>query len=181
MAESRVEMVELVLPNDANPLGDLLGGKVMHLVDIAAAIAAHRHCRRPVVTASVDRIDFLQPVRIGQIIILQASVNHVGRTSMEVGVRVLAEDLGTGERRHTASAYATFVALDPEGGPTEVPPIILQNRDDERRFREGGARRAVRLEEREARRERLAAESAAGSAGAERPGAGPTGAERSTV
>ncbi len=155
VAESRVEMVELVLPNDANPLGNLLGGKVMHLVDIAAAIAAHRHCRCPVVTASVDRIDFLHPVRVGQIIILQASVNHAAHTSMEVGVRVLSEDLDTGDRLHTASAYATFVALTPSGLPATVPPLVLESDDDRRRFREAGARRAVRLREREERSERL--------------------------
>ena len=155
VAESRVEMVELVLPNDANPLGHLLGGKVMHLVDIAAAIAAHRHCRCPVVTASVDRIDFLHPVRVGQIIILQASVNHAAHTSMEVGVRVLSEDLDTGERLHTASAYATFVALAQNGLPAMVPPLVSESDEDRRRFREGGARRAVRLREREERRERL--------------------------
>lgn len=155
VAESRVEMVELVLPNDANPLGDLLGGKVMHLVDIAAAIAAHRHCRCPVVTASVDRIDFLHPVRVGQIIILQASVNHAAHTSMEVGVKVLSEDLDTGDRLHTASAYATFVALDQSGRPAMVPPLILETGEDRRRFREAGARRQVRLREREERMERL--------------------------
>lgn len=158
VAESRVEMVELVLPNDANPLGNLLGGKVMHLVDMAAAIAAHRHCRRPVVTASMDRIDFLHPVRVGQIIILQASVNHAAHTSMEVGVRVLSEDLSTGDRLHTASAYATFVALGPSGRPAAVPPLILENDEDRRRFREGGARRAVRLREREERMGRLRGE-----------------------
>jgi acyl-CoA hydrolase len=154
VAESRVEMVELVLPNDANPLGHLLGGKVMHLVDIAAAIAAHRHCRCPVVTASVDRIDFLHPVRVGEIIILQASVNHAAHTSMEVGVRVLSEDLDSGDRLHTASAYATFVALDRSGRPTTVPPLVLESEEDRRRFREAGTRRAARLREREERRER---------------------------
>jgi acyl-CoA hydrolase len=155
VAESRVEMVELVLPNDANSMGDLLGGKVMHLVDIAAAIAAHRHCRCPVVTASVDRIDFLHPVRVGQIIILQASVNHAAHTSMEVGVKVLSEDLDTGDRLHTASAYATFVALGPGGRPAAVPPLLLESEEDHRRFREAGARRETRQREREERRGRL--------------------------
>jgi acyl-CoA hydrolase len=151
-------MVELVLPNDANPLGNLLGGKVMHLVDIAAAIAAHRHCRCPVVTASVDRIDFLHPVRVGQIIILQASVNHAAHTSMEVGVRVLSEDLDTGDRLHTASAYATFVALAQNGRPATVPQLVLESDEDRRRFHEAEARRAVRLRERAERRERLRGE-----------------------
>jgi acyl-CoA hydrolase len=155
VAESRVEMVELVLPNDANPLGHLLGGKVMHLVDIAAAIAAHRHCRCPVVTASVDRINFLHPVRVGEIIILQASVNHAAHTSMDVGVRVLSEDLDTGDRLHTASAYATFVALAESGRPVAVPQLVLESDEDRRRFREAAVRRAVRLRERADRGERL--------------------------
>ncbi len=158
VAESRVELVELVLPNDANPLGNLLGGKVMHLVDIAAAISAHRHCRCPVVTASVDRIDFLHPVRVGQIIILQASVNHAAHTSMEVGVRVLSEDLNSGDRLHTASAYATFVAVDSSGRPVAVPPLVLEGDEDHRRFREAGARREVRLREREERKKRFRSE-----------------------
>jgi acyl-CoA hydrolase len=158
VAESRVEMVELVLPNDANPLGNLLGGKVMHLVDMAAAIAAHRHCRCPVVTASVDRIDFLHPVRVGQIIILRASLNHAAHTSMEVGVKVLSEDLQTGDRLHTASAYATFVALDAGGQPAPVPPLLLESDEDRRRFREAGIRRAARLREREERKGRLRSE-----------------------
>jgi acyl-CoA hydrolase len=148
-------MVELVLPNDANPLGGILGGKVMHLIDIAAAIAAQRHCRRPVVTVSMDRVDFLHPIRVGQLIILQASVNHAARTSMEVGVKVHSEDPQTGDRLHTASAYATFVALGPSGRPTEVPPLLPGTEEDRRRFREAEARRARRLLEREERDARL--------------------------
>jgi acyl-CoA hydrolase len=160
VSESRVEMVELVLPNDANPLGNLLGGKVMHLMDIAAAIAAHRHCRRPVVTASMDRVDFIHPVRVGQLIIVQASVNHAAQTSMEVGVKVHSEDLNTGDRLHTASAYATFVALGPSGRPSAVPPLVPETDEDRRRYREAEARRAVRLQEREARTVRLRGEAA---------------------
>ena len=151
VSESRVEMVELVLPNDGNIHGSILGGKVMHLMDMAAAIAAHRHCRRPVVTASMDRVDFRHPVRVGQLIILMASVNHVAQTSMEVGVKVFSEDLNTGDRLHTSSAYATFVALGPSGRPTPVPSLLLETEEDRRRFREGEARRAARLREREAR------------------------------
>jgi len=147
-------MLEMVLPNDANPLGDLLGGKVMHLIDIAAAIAAGRHCRRPVVTASIDRVDFLHPIRVGQLVVLQASVNHVGETSMEVGVRVQSEDPATGDRLHTASAYATFVALGPSGRPAKVPGLLCQTEEERRRFREGEARRAARLSERQRRRAR---------------------------
>lgn len=154
VAASRVEMVELVLPNDANPLGHLLGGKVMHLIDIAAAIAAHRHCRRPVVTASIDRVDFLHPVKVGQLIILQSVVNHAATTSMEVGIKVLSEDLNSGERMQTATAYATFVALGPDGRPAPVPPVLCETDDERRRFREAEVRRAARLKERETREAR---------------------------
>jgi acyl-CoA hydrolase len=148
-------MVELVLPNDANPLGAILGGKVMHLIDMAAAIAAQRHCRRPVVTASIDRVDFHHQVRVGQLMILQASVNHAAQTSMEVGVKVHSEDPQTGDRLHTASAYATFVALGPSGRPTPVPPVRPETEEEGRRFREAEARRGIRLAEREQRRARL--------------------------
>ena len=147
-------MVELVLPNDANTLGNILGGKVMHLVDIAAAIAAHRHCRKQVVTASMDRIDFLHPVKVGELIILKSSVNYVSRTSMEVGVKVLSENLRTGEQRQTASAYSTFVALGDDGKPATVPGLILDTDEDRRRFTEGEARRQIRLEEIRRRRDR---------------------------
>lgn len=109
--DSYSEYSEIALPNDANPLGNLLGGRVMHLVDLAGALAAMRHARCPVVTASVDYMNFLHPVHIGQLIVLRSSVNRVFRTSMEVGVRVQVEDLTTGEIRHTSSAYLTFVAL----------------------------------------------------------------------
>jgi acyl-CoA hydrolase len=140
-------MTELVLPNDANILGNVLGGKVLHLIDIAAAVCAHRHCRRQVVTASMDRVDFLHPVKIGQVMILHASVNYVGRTSMEVGVKVESEDLMTGSREKTASAYTTFVALDEEGRPARVPPLIREGAEQERRFQEGSARREQRMAE----------------------------------
>lgn len=144
----------MVLPNDANPLGFALGGRVLHAIDIAAAIAAHRHCGRKVVTASFDRVDFRHPIMVGQVMVLMASVNYVARTSMEVGVKVLAEDLSSGERVATASAYTTFVALDEDGRPEPVPPLILEAEEDRRRFREGEQRRAQRLRELEARRAR---------------------------
>ncbi|MEZ4651268.1 MAG: acyl-CoA thioesterase [Candidatus Eisenbacteria bacterium] len=153
-SDSQVEMTELMLPNDANTLGNVLGGKVLHLVDIAAALAAHRHCRRQVVTASMDRVDFHHPVKIGQVMTLRASVNFVSRTSMEVGVKVLAENLMTGETRHTASAYATFVALDDLGHPTPVPPLEPVTDDDRRRMEEGKARRELRMSEIRRKRER---------------------------
>src|SRR2546421_10401217 len=121
--ESISEYSELALPNDANVLGNVLGGKVMHLVDLAGAMAALRHARTPVVTASVDYMNFLHPVHIGQLIVLRSSVNRVFRTSMEVGVKVWVEDLMKGERQHTSSAYLTFVAIDRAGKRVPVPPV----------------------------------------------------------
>jgi acyl-CoA hydrolase len=143
--ESVSEYSELALPNDANGLGNVLGGKVMHLVDLAGAMAAIRHARRPVVTLSVDRLQFLQPVHIGELIMLRSSVNRVFRTSMEVGVKVTTEKLLTGERRHTCSAYLTFVALDEKGKPTPIAAVIPETEEEERRFREAGERREYRL------------------------------------
>jgi acyl-CoA hydrolase len=144
--ESISEYSELALPNDANGLGNVLGGKVMHLVDLAAALAALRHARRPVVTASVDSMTFLHPIKIGQLILLRSSVNRVFRTSMEVGVKVWVEDLRTGAVRHTSSAYLTFVALDRSGQPEPIPPAIPETEDEKRRYREAAARRDYRLE-----------------------------------
>jgi acyl-CoA hydrolase len=146
--ESQAEMVEVVLPNDANPLGNILGGKVMHLIDIAAAIAAHRHSRSYVVTASMDHVDFLHPVRIGELIVLKSSVNRVFHTSMEVGVKVFAENVLTGERRHTSSAFVTFVAIDDQGKPKPIPPVIPETGEDKRRYEQAEVRRRYRLEHR---------------------------------
>jgi acyl-CoA hydrolase len=143
--ESVSEYSELALPNDANGLGNVLGGKVMHLVDLAAAMAAIRHARTPVVTAAVDSMHFIHPVRIGQLIVLRSSVNRVFRSSMEVGVQVETENLLTGDKLHTCSAYLTFVALDKEGKPTTVPPVIPESEQEKRRYREAGERRAYRL------------------------------------
>jgi acyl-CoA hydrolase len=143
--DSASEYSDFALPNDANGLGNVLGGKVMHLVDLAGALSAMRHARRPVVTASIDHMNFLYPVQIGQLIILRSSVNRVFRTSMEVGVKVLVEDLMTGERRHTSSGYLTFVALDEQGTPVEIVPVIPETEDEIRRFREAGERREYRL------------------------------------
>ena len=112
VSASRTEMTELVLPQDSNLLGNILGGRVMHLIDIAGAIAAHRHCRRQVVTASVDHLDFLNPVRVGDLIVLEAHVNRAFHTSVEVGVEVFSEDSVAGVRKHTTTAFLTFVALD---------------------------------------------------------------------
>lgn len=152
--ESASEYSEIALPNDANPLGDLLGGRVMHLVDMAGALAAARHSRRPVVTASVDQMTFLHPVRIGQLLILKSSVNRVFRTSMEVGVKVIVEDLKSGEVRHTSSAYLTFVALGDDELPTPVRPVVPETPDEKRRYEEAGERRRHRLEMKAHRKER---------------------------
>jgi acyl-CoA hydrolase len=143
--ESVSEYSELALPTDANGLGNVLGGKVMHLVDLAAAMAAMRHARRPVVTASVDSFHFLHPVHIGHLIILRSSVNRVFRTSMEVGVKVMTEDLMTGEHLHTCSAYLTFVALDDERKPIQIVQAIPESDEEKRRYREAGERRENRL------------------------------------
>ncbi len=143
--ESLSEYSELALPTDANGLGNVLGGKVMHLVDLAGAMAAIRHARRPVVTLSVDRLQFLHPVHIGELIVLRSSVNRVFQTSMEVGVKVTTENLLTGERTHTCSAYLTFVALDDNRKPTPIIPVIPETEEEKRRYREAGDRREYRL------------------------------------
>ena len=147
--ESVSEYSEFALPNDANTLGNVLGGKVMHLVDLAAALAAVRHSRCSVVTASVDHMSFLHPVHIGQLIVLRSSVNRVFRTSMEVGVRVEVENLKTGEIKHTSSAYLTFVALDNNGARLPIPPVIPETAHEKRRYREAEERRMYRLAMRE--------------------------------
>jgi acyl-CoA hydrolase len=138
-------MTEVVLPQDANPLGYILGGRVMHLMDIAAAIAAHRHAHSHVVTASVDYVDFRNPIRVGELIVLKSSVNRVFKTSMEVGVKIFSENFLTGERKHTTSAYVTFVAIDENRQPREVPPLILETEEDHRRYKDAGDRREIRL------------------------------------
>jgi acyl-CoA hydrolase len=146
--ESASEYSELALPNDANGLGNLLGGKIMHLVDLAGAIAAIKHSRSPVVTASVDHMDFIQPVHIGQLVRLRASVNRAFRTSMEVGVKVWVEDLIRGEELHVSSAFLTFVAVTKEGERVLVPPLIPETDDEKRRYERAGVRRELRLAQR---------------------------------
>jgi acyl-CoA hydrolase len=145
ISASRTEMTEVVLPQDANVFGNILGGRVMHLVDIAAAITAHRHCRSMAVTASVDHIDFRNPIRVGEVIMLKASLNRAFHTSMEIGVKVFSEDILTGERKHTTSAYVTFVALDENYRPKQVPPVICETAEDRRRYRAALVRRKYRL------------------------------------
>jgi acyl-CoA hydrolase len=144
-SESRVETVEVVLPNDANPLGNMLGGKVMHLIDMAGAIAAHRHTRSVVVTVSVDNLDFVYPIRVGQLVILRAHVTRAFHTSVEVAVRVYIEDFDSGERRQTSSAFVTYVALDANGRPKEVPPVIPMTEEEKHEYREALSRRQHRL------------------------------------
>jgi acyl-CoA hydrolase len=152
--ESQHETSELMMPQHANNLGHVFGGVILSMMDKAAAIAAIRHARLSVVTASIDRVDFREPVRVGDLVVMHASVNYVGRSSMEVGVRVEAEDLLTGNRRHTNSCYLTFVAIDQNGRPIEVPLLVPETPDEERRYEAAKERRRRRLEERELEAER---------------------------
>lgn len=144
--ESQSEITQMVLPNDGNPMGNILGGMVMHQMDIVAAIAAGRHSGSYVVTASMDQMEFRAPIRVGEIIILKASVNRAFRTSMEVGVKVYREGVYNRTREHTSSAYLTFVAVDDDGNPREVPPVLPETAEEKRRYREAGERRKIRLE-----------------------------------
>ena len=145
--DSKLTMNIQMNPEHANPVGNVHGGVIMHYVDTAAGVSAIRHSRKNCVTASIDRLDFHFPVFVGDLLILKASVNMVGRTSMEVGVRVEAENLLTGEVRHTASAYLTFVALNADGRPTEIPRLKLETPDDIRRNCEAETRKKLRLAE----------------------------------
>jgi len=144
---THVIMHELILPNDSNLLGNVLGGRVMHLMDMCAAMSAYKHARTAVVTASVDRLDFLAPARIGEIMILKSSVNYTGKSSMEVGVRIESENPKTGDIYHTSSAYLTFVSLNENGNPQRVDDIEPENGIEIRRYKEG----KIRHEERKQR------------------------------
>ncbi|WP_243544886.1 acyl-CoA thioesterase [Pseudodesulfovibrio tunisiensis] len=146
--ESEVVMTHLVLPQDTNPAGNLHGGVILKHIDIAGGVVAKRHCRTNAVTVSIDRMAFQQPAYVGELLIFKASLNHVGRTSMEIGVRVEAEDLMTGEVRHTNSAYLTFVSLDENGRPAPVPPLETTDETSRRRYKEAEMRRTVRQQER---------------------------------
>jgi acyl-CoA hydrolase len=143
--DSLSEYTELTLPNDANSLGTLFGGKLMQYVDLAAALAAVRHARCAVVTASIDYMTFLRPIEIGQLVVLKSAVNRVFRTSMEVGVKVLVEDLQTGETSHVSSAYLTFVALDQDRKRVVLPFVIAETPEEKRRYEAAGHRREARL------------------------------------
>jgi acyl-CoA hydrolase len=139
-------MVQVVLPNDANPLGFILGGTVMHLIDIAGAIACHRHTRSLLVTAAVDGLQFLNPIKVGDLIILRARVTATFQTSLEVEVEVFSEETLTGARKMTSRAYLTFVAIDRAGGRVPVPPLLLETEEDRQKARDAGERRAARLD-----------------------------------
>jgi acyl-CoA hydrolase len=151
--ESSVTISHYLMPEDANVAGNVHGGVLMKHIDNAAGMAAVRHARCNAVTASIDRLDFHNPAFIGNLLALKASLNMVGRTSMEIGVRAEAEDILTGQRRHIASAYLTYVALGEDGLPKEVPPLILESQDEIRRNREARARRKIRLSERSKEKE----------------------------
>ena len=145
--ESISEMSEIVLPNDANPLNALLGGRLMHWIDLAGAMAAHRHSRTYVVTASIDHLDFLVPVRVGDFVILRSSVNRVFHTSMEVGVKVWVENYRAEQNHHVSSAYLTFVAIDAAGNRMVVPPVVPETEDEKRRYDGAARRREIRRAE----------------------------------
>jgi len=147
---SRVETAQIVLPGLTNALGTIFGGILMQWIDVAAAIAAARHSRSSVVTASMDRLHFLRPVRLGAVVIVQAQVNYAAKTSMEVGVRVFAEDPRTRDRQQATRAYVTMVAVDDAGRPKPVPALVEEDPEDRRRFAAAEHRRTVRLAERRA-------------------------------
>ena len=151
--DSFTEMVQVVLPNDANPLGFILGGTVMHLIDIAGAIACHRHTRSLLVTAAVDGLQFLHSIKVGDLIILRAQVTAVFKTSLEVEVEVFSEETLTGERKQTSQAYLTFVAIDRQGGRVPIPPLVLETEAERQKARDAEVRRAARLD---AKKKRMA-------------------------
>jgi acyl-CoA hydrolase len=154
-AETATEMVQVVLPNDANPLGFILGGTVMHLIDIAGAIACHRHTRTLLVTAAVDGLQFLHPIKVGDLIILKARVTAAWSTSLEVEVEVFSEEILTGMRRMTSRAYLTFVSIDPNGQRLPIPPLQLDTEDERAKARDADRRRAERLKARKELENRL--------------------------
>jgi acyl-CoA hydrolase len=153
--DSQSEMAEIVLPNDANPLGALLGGRLMHWIDLAGAMAAHRHSRHYVVTASIDHLDFLVPVRVGDLVILRSSVNRVFRSSMEVGVKVWVENYIADNCQHVSSAYLTYVAVDRDGHRLPVPAVVPESEEEQRRYDDAGRRREIRRTEQERRQKSM--------------------------
>ncbi len=146
--ESEAVMAELMMPQHANLMGNVFGGVILALVDRVAAVCAIRHSRRQCVTVSVDKVDFREPIHVGELITAFARVNFAGKTSMEVGVKIATENVLTGEKRHTNSCYVTYVALDDEGRPVEVPPIVPETADEKRRYERAAKRRATRVKDR---------------------------------
>ena len=146
VAQSKTVISRTLLPSDANPYGNVHGGEIMKLIDAVAGAAATRHARARVVTARIDELSFREPVYVGHLVTAKASVNHVGRTSMEVGVRVEAEDMLTGNVVHVASAYLVFVATDEAGKPVPLPPLVAETEDERRRMAAAEKRRALRLQ-----------------------------------
>jgi acyl-CoA hydrolase len=165
VADSQSEMTELILPNDTNTLGNLLGGRLMHFIDLVGAMAAYRHARTHVVTASIDHIDFIAPVHVGDLLILKSSVNRAFNTSMEVGAKVWVENTIAGTYRHVASAYLTFVAVDSQGRRVPVPRLEPDTEEERRHFEDAGRRREERARERERKRAAKAAEGELAGAG----------------
>lgn len=146
--ESEAVLTELMMPHHANIMGNVFGGHILSLVDRVAAVAAIRHSRKPCVTVSVDKVDFKEPIHVGELVTAYARVNFAGRTSMEVGVKIIAENVMSSDRRHTNSCYVTYVALDEAGEPTEVPPVVPETPDEKRRYDRAAKRRANRVMER---------------------------------
>ena len=167
VAESRSEMTEIILPNDANTLGNLLGGRLMHFIDLVGAMAAYRHARTHVVTAAMDHIDFIAPVHVGDLLILKSSVNRAFNTSMEVGVKVWVENTIAGMHRHVASAYLTFVAVDSQGRRVPVPRLQPETEEEKQHYEDAARRRELRQKELERKRQAKPREAAV--AGAVRP------------
>ena len=160
VASTQSEMTELILPNDTNVLGSLLGGRLMHFIDLTAAMAAYRHARTYIVTAAMDHIDFVQPVRLGELVTLKSSVNRAFSTSMEVGVKVWAEDTQTGEQQHVASAYLVFVAIDKDGRRVHVPAVIPETPEEKRHYADALLRREHREAEAARRKQEKQADDA---------------------
>ncbi len=160
VASTHSEMTELVLPNDTNTLGNLLGGRLMHFIDLTGAMAAYRHARTYIVTAAMDHIDFIQPVHLGNLVMLKSSVNRAFTTSMEVGVKVWAEDTQTGKVSHVASAFLVFVAIDKEGRRVRVPEVIPETTEEKRHYADALLRREHREAEAARRKQEKAAHAA---------------------
>jgi acyl-CoA hydrolase len=169
VASTQSEMTELILPNDTNVLGNLLGGRLMHFIDMTGAMAAYRHARTYIVTAAMDHIDFIQPVHLGNLITLKSSVNRAFTTSMEVGVKVWAEDTQTGKVLHVASAFLVFVAIDKEGRRVRVPEVISETPEEQRHYADALLRREHREAEAARRKQEKAHTALEGAEAAEPP------------